>query len=173
MDGFGTMLEKLDRKILILFILRRLPDRVDGETLAGLAMGDGSVGYFEYAESLSELVDSENVSLSSDGYKITEKGDQNCEIVESSLPYTVRSKLEKKLKPLAERMRRRAMIKAEHHVGADGCLVCLAMSDGISNVIDMKLQCGSEDQALIIEENFRRGAEKHYNRIMEMLLSNE
>jgi len=173
MDGFGTMLEKLDRKILILFILRRLPDWVDAETLAGLALGDGSVGYFEYAESLSELVDGENISQSSAGYKITEKGDKNCEIVESSLPYTVRSRMEKKLKPLADSMRRKAMIKAEHHVGADGCLVCLALSDGISNVIDMKLQCGSEKQAAVIEENFRRDAEVYYNRIMEMLLNDE
>lgn len=31
MDGFGTMREKLDIKILILFILRRLPDVIDGK----------------------------------------------------------------------------------------------------------------------------------------------
>jgi len=34
MSGFGTMQEKLDIKILILFVLRRLPDMIDGETLA-------------------------------------------------------------------------------------------------------------------------------------------
>ena len=36
--------EKLDIKILILFILRRLPETVDSETLAELALSDGGVG---------------------------------------------------------------------------------------------------------------------------------
>lgn len=34
---------------------------------------------------------------------------------------------------------------------------------------EMRLLCGSEDQAQRIEENFRQGAEDYYNRIMEML----
>ena len=170
MDGFGTMREKLDIKLLILFILRRLPGAVDAETLAGLALADGTVGYFEYAECLSELVDSGLAEQSLPGYRITEKGDRNCEIVESSLPYTVRSRLEKKLKPLAEIMRRRAMITAEHERGEDGCRVHLAMSDGVSTVLDMYLLCG-EEQSEKIEEHFRRGAEKCYTDIMELLLS--
>ena len=171
MDGFGTMREKLDIKLLILFILRRLPGAVDAETLANLALADGTLGYFEYAECLAELVDSEHIEQSLQGYRITDKGDRNCEIVESSLPYTQRSRLEKKLKPLAETMRRRAMITAEHEQGEDGCRVHLAMSDGVSTVMDMRLLCGSEEQASKIEETFRRGAEKCYTEIMELLLS--
>ena len=44
------MQEKLDIKILILFILRRLPENVESQMLAELALSDGGVGYFEYAE---------------------------------------------------------------------------------------------------------------------------
>ena len=173
MDGFGIMREKLDIKILILFILRRLPETVDAETLAGLALSDGTLGYFEYAECLSELVDSEHVTRTMQGYRITEKGETNCEIVESSLPYTTRSRLEKKLKPLAEIMRRRAMILAEHEAGDNGCRVSLGMSDGISSVIEMKLLCAREEEAERIEGNFRAHAEQYYTSIMEMLLKDE
>lgn len=173
MEGFGTMREKLDIKILILFILRRLPGKVDAGTLAELALSDGTVGYFEYAECLSELVDSAHVLQEHNDYTITEKGIRNCDIVESSLPYTVRTRLTKRVTPLAEQMRRRAMIKAEHSIGEDGCLVELAMSDGISNVIELKLLCGGEQDAKIIEDKFRGGAEKYYNRIMEMFLTDE
>ena len=42
-DGVQVMREKLDIKILILFILRRLPSAVDAETLANLALADGTV----------------------------------------------------------------------------------------------------------------------------------
>ena len=174
MDGFQIMTEKLDIKILILFILRRLPGVVNGETLANLALADGNVGYFEYAECLAELVDSGHVEQSRPGYQITQRGSRNCEIVESSLPYTIRSRLEKKLLPLAENMRRRAMITAEHTTDKDGCCrVHLSLSDGMGEIAELKLLCGSDDQAGVIEENFRRAAELYYNRIMEMLLTDE
>ena len=174
MDGFQFMTEKLDIKILILFILRRLPGVVSGETLANLALADGNVGYFEYAECLAELVDSGHVEQTRPGYQITERGDRNCEIVESSLPFTIRSRLEKKLLPIAENMRRRAMITAGHETDKDGlCRVRLTLADGMGEIAELKLLCGNADQAAVIEENFRRTAELYYNRIMEMLLTDE
>ena len=58
MEGYQNFQEKLDIKILILFILRRLPDAVTRETLTDLALSEGNAGYFEYSECLAELVDS-------------------------------------------------------------------------------------------------------------------
>ena len=174
MEGFAPMQEKLDIKILILFILRRLPGEVEGETLANLVLSDGAAGYFEYAECLAELEDSGHVERKGRAYRITEKGNRNCEIVESSLPYTVRTRLEKRLQPLAEGMRRRAMITAEHDSGSDGGVrVHLALSDDVGPVMDGRFLCGSEDQARKIEERFRARAEQIYNTIMETLLNDE
>ena len=56
MERFGFIHEKLDIKILILFILRRLPGVVDPETLGELCQCAGGVGYFDYSDCLSELV---------------------------------------------------------------------------------------------------------------------
>ena len=168
MDGFGTMRE-LDVKILILFILRRLPDVIDAETLANLALSDGSVGYFEYAECLGELVDTDHVEKLIGGYKATEKGCRNGEIVESSLPYTLRTRLEKTLAPIIEAMRRRALIKTGHENRDDGCRAEFAMSDGYGNIIELSLLCSGEEQAQRMEENFRNHAESYYHRIVEML----
>ena len=50
MEGYQNFQEKLDIKILILFILRRLPDAVTRETLTDLALSEGNAGYFEYSE---------------------------------------------------------------------------------------------------------------------------
>ena len=170
MSGFQPMREKLDIKILILFILRRLPDAVDGATLANLALADGAMGYFEYAECLAELEDSAHVDRTGNFYRITEKGSRNCEIVEGSLPYTIRTMLEKKVTPLAERMRRSSMIGTEHETGAGGCRVHLTLSDEMGVIAELRLLCGSEERAQLLEERFRAGAENYYNRIMEMLL---
>ena len=71
-------------------------------------------------------------------------------------------------------MRRRAMISADHETDTDGlCRVRLSLSDGMGEIASLKLLCGNEDQAAVIEENFRRTAELYYNRIMEMLLTDE
>ena len=170
MDGFGIFQGKLDIKILILFILRQLPGEVSGETLANLAQTDGNVGYFEFAECLSELIDTGHVEKTIVGYVITDKGRKNCETVETSLPFTSRKKLEKRIQPMAEIMRRKAMITAGHEVNAEGITVHLAVSDGVSDVLDLRILCGSDSDAQTMEKNFRDRAEQYYNDIMGMLL---
>ena len=128
MEGYQNFQEKLDIKILILFILRRLPDAVTRETLTDLALSEGNAGYFEYSECLAELVDSHQVEQEGNLYKISERGARNCEIVESSLPMTVRQKMEKNIKPVADELRRRAMITASHETADNVCRVHLALS---------------------------------------------
>ena len=57
MDRLGFIHEKLDIKILILFILRRLPGTVNRDMLSDFTQCDGGVGYFDFSDCLSELVD--------------------------------------------------------------------------------------------------------------------
>lgn len=169
MDRFGFIHERLDIKILILFVLRRLPSEVDAETLRELCQCDDGIGYFDYADCLSELVENGNVEENEEGYRITEMGASNADAVEKTLPYSVRSKALKLIAPVEERLRRAAMITAEHSVGENGCGVTLAMSDGKGEVIRLELLCGSEEQAKRMEKNFRRGAEAYYQKITELL----
>ena len=86
MDRFGFIHERLDIKILILFVLRRLPGAVDQETLRGLCQCDDGIGYFDYADCLSELVENGNVEETEEGYAITELGAANADAVEKTLP---------------------------------------------------------------------------------------
>ncbi len=169
MEYHGTLREKLDIKLLLLFILRRLPGSLKGETLSDLCLEYGRIGYFEYAECLGELMDAGHVEASFDGYRITEKGDRNCAIVESSLPYSTRSHLEKTLKPMAEAMRRLNMIGATHTVSEDGCQVELKLNDGVSNILELRILCSGEEQAKKMEALFRKNAEKTYHKMIELL----
>ena len=161
MARLGFIHEKLDIKILILFILRRLPGEVEPETLCELCQCDGGIDYFDYSDCLSDLIETGNI--------ITDKGAKNAEAVESSLPYSVRMKALKLLAPVEERLRRAAMITARHEVGENGCMVELAMSDGKGEIIHLHLLCGDEEQAKLMEKNFRLNAENLYQEIAEML----
>ena len=169
MDQLGFIREKLDIKILILFILRRLSGAVDETTLLELVQCDGAIGYFDYTDCLSELLVSEHITENEDGYAITEKGARNADAVESSLPYSVRSRAMKKLAPVEERLRRMASIVARHTVGEDGCMVELAVEDGKGELMHLHLLCSGEEQAKDIEKRFRKNAEDYYQKLIELL----
>lgn len=170
MDNFGFIHGELDTKILILFILRRLPRPVDADTLAELCFCDTGVSWFDYAECLADLVDNGHIDkLENSRYMITEKGDRNCEAAETSLPFSVRSKAEKLIKPIAEKMRRDALIVAEHTVEKNGCFVKLSLSDGEGDIINMTVLVSDEGCAKDIEKRFRRDAEIMYGKIVNLL----
>lgn len=169
MERFGFIHEKLDIKILILFVLRRLPGAVDGATLCDLVQCDEGIDYFDYSDCLAELVETKHISETEDGYEITEKGANNAESVESSLPYSVRAKAEKALEPVAQRLRRMALITAKHDEGETGCMVNLAMSDGMGDIVSLKLLVPDAERAKKMEKNFRLHAEELYGNMIELI----
>ena len=169
MDQFGFIHDKLDIKILILFVLRRLSGPVDAETLLELCQVDGGIGYFDYSDCISELLQSEHMVETEDGFRITEKGVRNADAVESGLPYSVRARALRRIAPVEERLRRMAMITAKHDQDEKGCMVELAVSDDKGELIHLHLLCSGEEQAKTIEKNFRRDAEGYYQKIVELL----
>ena len=92
--------------------------------------------------------------------------------MESSLPYSVRTKAQKLIAPVEERMRRAAMITARYHSDPGGVTVELAMSDGVGEVIHLSFLCAGEEQARQIQKNFRRDAEGYYQKIVALLSEN-
>ena len=170
MDHWGFIHEELDIKILILFVLRRLPGVVDPSELSDLCRScDEGFDYFEYSDCLADLIDNGLIAENEDGFSITEKGAKNVEIVENDIPYSVRSRAEKLLKPLRDRLRRESMIKTSHVNEKNGCFVTLSMSDGEGDVINLRLLCGGEEQAKKMEKNFRKNAEAFYQQFIELL----
>ncbi len=165
----GFIHDKLDIKLLILFVLRRLPAEIDAEALSELVLIDGGIGYFDYKECLAELVDTAQIEERENGYAVTAKGAHNGEILETTLPYSVRKKAERVTEPVAEEMRRSAMILANHEPCKGGVTVYLAMDDGVGSIFDLKILASDETQAKKIEKNFRRNAEKYYHRFIQAL----
>ena len=127
------------------------------------------MGYFDYSDCLGDLMATGHITEEDEEYTITDKGRRNAETVESSLPYSVRSRALKLIAPVEERLARAAMIRAESKTDEDGCRVCLAMSDGKGEIISLSLLCAGEEQAKKMKKKFRREAEEVYQRIIEIL----
>ena len=174
MEHLGFIRDKLDIKILILFILEKLPKPVEAVTLSDLALFDGGFTWFDYTDCLAELIKTEHVEEKNGKYAITEKGRRNVNTVSSSLPYTVRAKAERLTAPVAAAMRRASMIETDIEPGPKGGRsVSMRLSDGVGEIVSMRLAVPDEAQARAIEKRFRAGAEDIYNRIIEMLTTEE
>ena len=170
MSKHGFIHEKLDIKLLILFVLRRLPGPVDAATLGDLVNNvDEGIDYFDYADCVHDLIANGHIEDDDGFYSITDKGIKNAESVESSIPYTVRMHSQELLKPVVEDMRRMGMIKAEREIVDECNYVSLALNDGAGDILQLKLLVSDEQQAKQIKRNFRLHAESLYKDIVEIL----
>jgi len=170
MERLGFINDQYEVKVLILYVMRALPLPIDTESLAELVLIDGGVDYFEYKQCFFELVDSAHIEEKVPGkYALTIKGRRNSEILETSVPFSVRTKADRLIAPVAEAMLRNSMIIASHEDCTGGLSVHLALSDGIGSIFDLKILAADETQAKRIEKNFKSNAEGFYNRFIEML----
>ncbi|MBR1496907.1 MAG: DUF4364 family protein [Oscillospiraceae bacterium] len=169
METNGYIRDKLDLKLLILFILRQLPAEIDSERLAELVLLDGGINYFDYKVCLSELVESAQVEETAEGCRVTAKGSRNCEALENNIPWSVRSRARQLLAPVADEMRRQALVLANHEAGEGGVNVYLSLSDGLGSIFDLRILAADEAQAGRIERSFRAGAEEIYHRFLQEL----
>ena len=167
MDNFGFIHDKLDIKILILYILEKLPGPVDPVVLSDLTLLDGGFTWFDYTDCLAELVQTEHVSDADGKYEITEKGRRNVGYVGTSLPYSVRAKADRLTAPVAAAMRRSRQIETVTETAKDGAAaVSLRLSDGVGEVISLRMAVPDEASGQAIEKRFQKSAEAIYNRIL-------
>ncbi len=170
MERFGFIHGKLEIKILILFILNRISGPVDIDNLTDLVLCDDGISYFDFVESLAELVETGHVSEENGFYQTTEKGKRNGKTTESSVPFSVRLKAEANTLEVARKLKRNAMIKTRQSRNDTGeYTVHLEMSDGVDNVISMDLLAGSKEHADELERGFQMKAETIYNTIIDII----
>ena len=169
---FGFIHEKVDIKILVLFILRRLTAPIPIDTLAELTICDDGISYFDFTECIEELVSTDHIILENDLYSITDKGARNGEAIENDLPYSIRQAAENAVTTVRSSQHRDSMIKTLHRVNDDGsCTAILTMSDGLEDIIKMELHCVDEQQASELENGFHKNAEKAYNVLINTILN--
>jgi len=169
--NFGFIHEKIDIKILILYILRRIPASVTFDELTGLVMCDEGISYFDFTECIAELIKTKHIRHKDNKYSLTVKGAHNGEITEKSLPYTVRCKVDDITSNFRSMLGRDEMITTQYTVNPDGsCTVALSLSDGLGDVVSMSLYSVNEKQALALEKGFRKKAENIYMTLIEAIL---
>lgn len=174
MARYGFIHDKLDIKFLILYLMARVAAPIDFPTLTELTMCDEGVDYFDFAEAVSELVNSDHLTLKDGLYEITEKGRANGAVCESSLPYSVKHKCSANLVKLNGILRRNAQVRAEITPRESGGFTArMFLDDDGGNLLTLEFFCGSQEQAQRLADGFKTKPERVYNEVLSALLAGE
>ncbi len=170
MDNYGFVREKLDIKVLILFILKRLPAPVSQNLLTELTLIDNATNYFDYIECLSELEESGHILHTEDKYTITPKGVRNGAEMEDRVPYTVRTKALAGIERASKILERESLIRTSREEKPEGGFsVSLSLSDRFGELLHVDILAANQEQAGDMERRFRKNAESLYLRIASLL----
>lgn len=170
MARFGFIHDKLDIKLLVLYIMDRIAGPIDFATLTDLAMCDGGVDYFQFAEAVAELLDSGHLAQDQEHYAVTDKGRQACAAGESSLSPVIRRRCDQRLIPLNQVLKRKAQIRAQLRPQSNGFDVCLTMDDDEGCLFSLTLLAPSQEDAQRIADHFLKYPDRIYNGILGVLL---
>lgn len=174
MAQIGFIHDKLDLKMLELYLLAHAAGPLAPDTLTDLVRRHEGVNYFEFTEATAELVSTGHLELVDGGYVITEKGRVNSAACESSLPYSVRRRCAQDLAPVNAALRRSAQIRGEKRIAPDGSVVArMSLDDDGGNLLTIELLCPSEEQADRLIAGFREKPEQVYNDVLEALSADQ
>lgn len=169
----GYIHDKLDLKMLELYLLARAAGPIDPDTLADLTMRHEGVEYFDFTEATAELVKSGHLDVENERYVITKKGKLNSAACESSLPYSVRRRCDEDLAPINAALRRAAQVRGEKRTNADGSVTArMALDDANTNLMTLELLCPDEIQADRLINGFRARPEQIFNVVLQSLTEN-
>ena len=173
MARFGFIHDKLDIKLLILYIMDRVAAPIDFDTLTDLSMCDNGVDYFQFAEAAAELTDSGHLEQNGELYAVTDKGRRACAAGESSLSPVIRQRCDRRLAPLNQALKRKAQVRAQVAEQSQGFDVCLSMDDDQGSLFSLTLLAPSEEEGQRVAQQFLQHPDRIYNGILGVLLAEQ
>lgn len=169
----GFIHDKLDVKLLVLYILDRAAAPIDFDTLTDLALCDGGVDYFLFAEAAAELLDSGHLNQQGELYSITDKGRRACAAGETSLSPVIRQRCSRRLAPLNEILKRKAQIRSEVVEQPQGFDVRLSMDDDQGSLFSLTMLASTREDAQRIADAFIDHPDRIYNGLLGVLLAHD
>ena len=167
----GFIHDKLDIKLLVLYIMDRVAAPIDFATLTDLSMCDSGVDYFQFAEAVAELAGSGHLDQQGELYSVTGKGRRACAAGESSLSPVIRQRCDQRLGPLNQVLRRKAQVRAEVKEQPQGFDVCLSMDDDKGSLFSLTLLAPTREDAQRIADGFQDHPDRVYNGLLGVLLA--
>lgn len=164
MEPNGFLHNKLDVKVLILFILARIDTPLSAQEIYEVAYQDESLNYFVFAESLPELVDSGHLQFTeSQRYFITEKGKKQGADVEDSLAIPVVQKVSAAITKKLTQLRRDSYITTSVAQDEHGYWIStLYYKDDGMPMMTLSMMAPNEELGHLMAANLKKHADALY-----------
>ncbi len=167
----GFIHDKLDIKLLVLYIMDHVSAPIDFDTLTDLAMCDSGVDYFQFAEAVSELTGSGHLEQQEDVYAVTDRGRRAGAAGESSLSPVIRQRCDRRLAPLNQALKRKAQVRAQVEEQPLGFQVSLSMDDDQGSLFSLTLLAPTQADAQRLAERYLAHPDRIYNALLGVLLA--
>ncbi len=170
----GFIREEKQIKYLILFSMSFLPIAIEESDLLDIVLIDDAFGYFEFSQAFSDLCAQKHIATVEVGgtklYAITPDGHAIITELMDELPFSIRDKAQKAAMRVLLKIRRQSSIKTAHEENDDGTYaVTLRICDKETEHFALRMRMVNARQCAIIEEHFRRNADRIYKEVLGLL----
>ena len=169
-----------ENKVLILYILNKIPDGILEDGLYKIISSVNDVNYFYFKEVLTDLLDSKLVGLFTKDedeesvLKITSEGKNALSLTIDVLPGILKLKADNVLKKEFSSIADETSISAEFIPRSenDYTIKCRVIEKN-ETIFEVRTFAGSRERAKKIVDNWNKNASKIYPKILNLLLEDE
>jgi len=167
----GFIRDMMDVKILILYVMHRLTEPADVQTIYKLCYVDNRLNYFDVCEAVPQLAENGQLEEQDGLYCITPEGEQNLETLESMLAYTVRTGADKSVKEYLTRQEKERQIRTGIRENGGEFYVSAQYTDPTGRVFSMELPAPDKRQARAMERILARTADRIFRAVEEDVIT--
>lgn len=169
----GALRYKKQIRVLICYLLNSVRYEISKEGLDEIVQRTSLVNFFEWNDTLRELVASGFVSERKDGekcyYAVTAEGAKFADDLDVELPFYVREEIIKEAIGIVSREKMRGSVETKIDKLEQGCHVTLSVLDEGDIMMQTVLYTADELQAEHISETFMKDPVKFYSGIVDLI----
>ena len=174
--ALGGLRNRNEIRLLICYLLKAIDKPLATSVLQDALLDEGLANYFEVGEAIAELIKNKNIERSLDAatgeelLTVTEEGKNSAELLETSLPKTVREKAVNsaiKLMTLARNKRENQIL--EEALPNGGYNVTFILGDEKDELMRLTVFVADSMQLDLVKNNFLKDPVKLYSSIITAL----
>ena len=167
-----------ENKVLILYLLNKLPDGIKSDNLFKIVSSANSINYFYFQELLTDLIDTNLVgSFTRDEdifIKITSEGQNALSLTKSLLPGILKLKADNVFKDeISEIVEESSIITEYIPKDENNYTVKCKIVEKNETLFEVSAFAGSRERAKQISDNWKNNANDLYPKIIDLLLNGD
>lgn len=167
-----------ENKVLILYLLNRLPDGIKSDNLYKIVSAANGINYFYFQELITDLIDTRLIgSFTKDEdefIKITSEGENALSLTKSLLPGILKLKADNVFKDEVSNIAEESSIVTEYIPrDENNYTVKCKIVEKNETLFEVSAFAGSRERAKQISDNWKNNANTLYPKIIDILLNGE